>query len=136
MEFLVSFVITALGLVISWGVYKSRGAASGMRATAWSLAPMALWMTGVTHLVVGLALNPLHWAGVVLAGLVALLYVTSGVMLARKAEAEGEEPRKKKGKGRKSPAAVEQRRPNAGSGIGADDDLADIEAILRKRGIS
>jgi hypothetical protein len=62
----------------------------------------------------------------------ALLYVTSGVMLRRGvagAEGRAAVPAGKKAKpGR----AVEQ----GGAAAGADPDLADIEAILRNRGIS
>lgn len=130
MTFLISLAITVLGLVASWGAYKRRGAASGMRGAAWSLVPIAAYMTGLTTFITGLVFNPLKWAGVVLAGLAALLYVTSGVMLRRRAEEGGETKAAKAGGGSK---AVEQKRPSAVSG---DPDLADIEAILRKRGIS
>lgn len=129
MTFLISLAITVLGLVASWGAYKHRGAASGLRGAAWSLVPMAAYMTGLTTFITGLVFNPLKWAGVVLAGLAALLYVTSGVMLSRRAEAGGETKAAKGGDSK----AVEQKRPSAVSG---DPDLADIEAILRKRGIS
>lgn len=129
MTFLISLAITVLGLVASWGAYKRRGAASGMRGAAWSLVPMAGYMTGLTGFVTGLVFDPLKWAGVVVAGLAALLYVTSGVMLRRRAEAGGETKAVTGGASK----AVEQKRPSAVSG---DPDLADIEAILRKRGIS
>lgn len=131
MTFLISLTITVLGLLASWGVYKSRGVASGMRGAAWSLVPMAAYMTGLTGFFVSLVFNPLRWAGVILAGLAAVLYVTSGVMLRRRAEARGETA-PKAAKGGKA-KAVEQKPSAAASG---DPDLADIEAILRKRGIS
>lgn len=143
MTFLISLAITVLGLAASWGAYKRRGAASGMRGAAWSLVPMAAYMTGLTGFVTGLVFDPLKWAGVIVAGLAALLYVTSGVMLRRRAEAGGGhgevggETKAATGGGHGEAGggskAVEQKRPSAVSG---DPDLADIEAILRKRGIS
>jgi hypothetical protein len=129
MTFLVSLTITVLGLLTSWGLYKSRGAASGMRGVAWSLVPMAAYMTGLTGFFVSLVFSPLRWAGVILAGLAAVLYVTSGVLLRRRAEAGGEGV-VQAAKGGEA-KAVEQKSA-AASG---DPDLADIEAILRKRGI-
>jgi hypothetical protein len=129
MTFLISLLITALGLFASYGAYKRRGTASGMRGAAWSLVPMAAYMTGLTDFVTGLVFNPLRWAGVILAGVAAVLYVTSGVMLRRR-EGGGEEPKAAgAGEGRR---AVEKRKP----ATQGDPDLADIEAILRKRGIS
>lgn len=130
MTFLISLLITALGLFASYGVYKRRGTASAMRGAAWSLVPMAAYMTGLTGFLTGLVFNPLRWAGVILAGVAAVLYVTSGVALRRKADGGGEAPKQTRGESR---PAVEGRRQSAPQG---DPDLADIEAILRKRGIS
>jgi hypothetical protein len=135
MTFLISLAITVLGLAASWGAYKRRGVASGMRGAAWSLVPMAAYMTGLTGFVTGLVFNPFKWAGVIVAGLAALLYVTSGVMLRRRADAGGEtKAATGSGFGEVGGSkAVERKPPSAVSG---DPDLADIEAILRKRGIS
>jgi len=129
MTFLISLAITALGLFASYGVYKRRGTASGMRGAAWSLVPMAAYMTGLTGFITGLVFNPLRWAGVILAAVAAVLYVTSGVALRRREAAAPQ----KAAKGGSAKGEVEQRRPAAASG---DSDLDDIEAILRKRGIS
>jgi hypothetical protein len=56
--FAISLGVTLLGMVISWGVYRRRGAASAMRGTALSLVPLAAAMTGVTGFVVDLAFSP------------------------------------------------------------------------------
>ncbi|MEU5880814.1 hypothetical protein [Spirillospora sp. NPDC047279] len=133
---LISYGVTLLGLIISWGVYKRRGAASGMRGAALSLVPAAAAMTGVTDFVTGLVFSPVKWAGVVLAGLAVVLYLTSGVMLSRRAEVEEGEPagKPKAAKGRKQPKkAVE--RSSGGASAAVDPDLAEIEEILRNRGI-
>jgi membrane protein implicated in regulation of membrane protease activity len=140
--FLISLGITALGMVGSWGVYRRRGAASGMRGAAWSLVPMAAYFTGLTEFFTDLVFSPVKWAGVAIAGLAVVLYVVSGMMLrsGRTGGAQVEEggpkaagkdtkaPRARKGKGE-----IEQSKPDA-SGLGSD--LGDIEEILKRRGIS
>ncbi|KAB2348938.1 hypothetical protein [Actinomadura rudentiformis] len=139
---LISYGVTLLGLVISWGVYKRRGAASGMRGAALSLVPAAAAMTGVTEFVTELVFSPVKWAGVVLAGLAVMLYLTSGVMLSRRAEAGGAVDEGKGAKRSKAPKAAKQRKPDkaveqssGGAPAAMDPDLAEIEEILRNRGI-
>lgn len=46
-------------------------------------------MTGVTEFFADLVFSPVKWAGVVVAGLAVLLYMTSGAMLSRRAGSEG-----------------------------------------------
>ncbi|HEU5160447.1 MAG TPA: hypothetical protein VFU43_25840 [Streptosporangiaceae bacterium] len=137
--FAISLGVTVLGMVGSYGVYRRRGAASGMRGAAWSLVPMGAYLTGTTEFLADLALSPSKWAGVVVVGLAVLLYVVSGVMLRRGGGGQGgggskaaRSPKAAKG-GRESKGAIEQSRPDA-SGLG--DDLGDIEEILKRRGIS
>jgi hypothetical protein len=136
--FSVSLAITVLGLVGSWRVGRRRGIASGMRGAGWSLVPMAAYLTGFTEWVTGLVFSPVKWAGVAVLGLAGVLYVVSGVMLRRGAGAGAVEPRTGAGdgpaattEGARPAGAVEQRQTEA-----ADPDLAEIENILRKRGIS
>ncbi|MFD0777066.1 cellulose synthase, partial [Streptomonospora algeriensis] len=86
--------LTLVGLIVSWVLWRRRGAASGLRGVAWSLLPLAAGLMGlmtilwrlVTDLVgffVSLAFNPIVWAGVVVAGLAVVLWVVSGVLRAR-----------------------------------------------------
>jgi membrane protein implicated in regulation of membrane protease activity len=137
----ISLGVTLVGLVISWGVYRRRGAASGMRGAALSLVPLAAAMTGVTEFFVDLAFSPVKWAGVALTGLAVLLYLTSGAMLSRraggsggggggKAAAGGAGEAKSAGRGGKAKGEVGGARPSG------DPELAEIEKILRDRGIS
>lgn len=122
--------LTLLGLVASALVWRRRGAASGLRGAAWSLLPLAAALTGVLRLLAEIAgdiggwalrvvFSPVVWAGVCLAGLAVVLYVVSRLL-------GGRTPK------RAAPPAVPGRRTAAP----ADDDLDDIEAILRKHGIS
>lgn len=146
--------LTLVGLVISFVVWRARGAAAGLRGVAWSLLPLvagliglmnAIWQFAMSLLgiLVGLLFNPAVWAGVILAGVAVVLYVVSGLMRAR---GVGTGPR-----GKAPKAAQEDGRSGTVSGsqgakgqVGpspkkssADDlsDFGDIEELLRKRGI-
>lgn len=129
MLFVISLAITLLGLFASWGALKKRGLASGMRGAAWSTLPLALYLTGLTKFFTDLVFSPVKWAGVVLFGVGVVLYMTSGVMIRRKVDAPAAEP-KSAPRGKAPKAAVEDRAPSV------DPDLADIEQILKNRGIS
>lgn len=139
--FSISLAVTVLGLVGSWAAARRRGAASGLRGAAWSLVPLGAYLTGLTKFLSDLVFSPVKWAGVVVLGLGAVLYMTSGVMLRRGGgEAEVDSGRAPSGGGRKAapkggsagaPAgAVEQRK------AAVDPDLAEIEQILKNRGIN
>ncbi|MEO5876252.1 MAG: hypothetical protein ABIS86_24460 [Streptosporangiaceae bacterium] len=128
--FTVSLAITLLGLAGSWRVAQRRGYASGARGAAWSLVPMGLYLTGLTEFFTDLVFSPVKWAGVILLGLAGVLYVTSGVKL--RAAAGVEKPPRAARPGR-APKAVD--RPGQ-SPAGLDPDLADIDEILRRRGIN
>ncbi|MBW8483385.1 hypothetical protein [Actinomadura parmotrematis] len=139
--FAISLGVTVLGLVVSWGLYRRRGAGVAMRGAAWSLVPLAAAMTGVTGFLSDLVFSPAKWAGVTVAGLAVVLYLASGAMLGRRAGAGGGRSEAEGRKGRKAArgdaprGAVEPARP-AAPGSGVDPDLAEIEQILRNRGIS
>lgn len=158
--------LTAVGIVLSFLVFRRRGAAAGLRATAWSLLPLAAYLTGAhrtlwdigtaaVRFVSGLVLSPTVWAGVVLAGLSAVLFVVSGALrgrtLSRARTAGGpekSEPRQAErpaSAGSSKTASIGSAQPGpaksgaAKSGAaksGAADDFADIEEILKRRGIS
>jgi hypothetical protein len=81
--------------------------------------------------------SPAKWAGVIVLGLGAVLYMTSGVMLRRGGGAEAGSGRAADGRGGSggaskaaSKGAVEDRK------AAVDPDLAEIEQILKNRGIS
>ncbi|GGT06879.1 cellulose synthase [Nonomuraea spiralis] len=152
--------VTAVGLVLSFLAFRRRGAAAGMRLAAWSLLPVAayltgalgaLWTIGATAVgfVTGLVLNPMVWAGVAVAGLAAVLFVVSGFMrgrrlsTGRKKKADPErQAAEQRGAGR--PGAKPPVQPVANKTQPAvapktpknDDDFSDIEALLKRRGIS
>ena len=84
-------LLTLAGLLVSAFVWSRRGAASGLRAVAWSLLPLAAGLTGTLQLVAvvagavtrwatRLAFSPLVWLGLLVAAVAAALFVVSGVL--------------------------------------------------------
>ncbi|TDC48686.1 hypothetical protein E1281_24410 [Actinomadura sp. KC345] len=137
--FAISLGVTLLGLVISWGVYRRRGAGTGLRGAALSLVPLAAAMTGVTEFFVDLAFSPVKWAGVAVAGLAVVLYMASGAMMSRRAASGGGGGGTQAAEGgRRKPAGRSGKKKDAveGPAPGGDPEMAEIEKILRDRGIS
>jgi len=139
--------LTVAGAIWTWIAFRRRGAANGLRALGFTLLPAAAWLTGTLEMVVEIAgsvtdwatslvFNVLTWSGVGLAGLALLLFVVSGFIRDRqlaRAQAAG-------GKAAADPTPSARRelpstsaRSKGGSPI--DDEMADIEALLKKRGI-
>ncbi|WP_017624333.1 hypothetical protein [Nocardiopsis chromatogenes] len=156
--------ITIVGLLISWVVWRRRGAAAGLRGVAWSLVPLAAGLLGlmatvwravadIVGILAGLLFNPMVWGGVAVAALAAVLFLVSGVMRAkgkgvRPARGGGEPKRgKKAAEGGAAPGlegggATQDPAAQAAGGArgkkakaGGDDDMGDIEDLLRKHGI-
>jgi hypothetical protein len=140
--------LTAVGIAFSYLAFRRRGVAAGLRATAWSLLPLAAYLTGalktlwnvgaaIGGFVTGLVFSPMVWSGIVFAGFSVLLFFVSGALRGRALA---------KGRAAGAPAAV----PASGKAVqkpGAKpveraaapapaDDFSDIEEILKKRGIS
>ena len=139
--------LTLLGLIISWVVWRRRGAAAGLRWVAVSLLPLAAYLTHAVKMLwqIGSAIgnfatsfifSPQVWSGVALTGLAIVLFVVSGTM---------------RGRSRKSRAGVDGAAGAAGASAGApagkalkpakskapavDDDLGDVADILRRHNI-
>lgn len=126
--------LTVLGLVVSVLLWRRRGAASGLRAAAWSLLPLAAGLTGtlrllwevadsVTSWAARLVFSPAVWLGIVLAVVSGVLFVVSGVLRRRTAP-------------RRAMPATADRGKGAPAVGGGDDDMAEIEALLKKHGIA
>lgn len=142
--------VTAVGLVLSFLALRRRGAAAGLRGAAWSLLPMAAYLTGAlpalwtagtafTRFVTGLVLSPVVWAGLVVTALAAVLFLVSGVLRRRGGRAGGTRRRQAgapaEGAARPAAGARPEARPVEPSRPAADDDFSDIEEILKRRGI-
>lgn len=141
--------LTVAGAIWTWIAFRRRGAANGLRAMGFTLLPAAAWLTGTLEMVVeiagsvtdwatGLVFDLFTWAGLGLAGLAVVLWVVSGFIrdrqLARgQATGSATDQRRAGTGGQQDRALPSAPAPRSGSPI--DDDLADIEALLRKRGI-
>src|SRR5215472_886086 len=138
--------LTGLGLVLSWFVFRRRGLRAGLLGVAWSLLPLAAYLTGAIEMIwkMGVAIgdfassfvfSPEKWAGIAVTGLAIVIFVVSGMMRGR----PGKQAKDVKGQdgqaaAKKSQAiAARSSRPPA---AGDDDDFSEIEKILRNRGIS
>jgi hypothetical protein len=167
--------LTGLGLVASWFAWRRRGLGSGLRGVAWSLLPLAAYLTGSIQMfwkigtAIGdfsahLVLSPKVWSGVGVAALAVVLFFISAPLKrrrkqARKAAAAGE-PGAATESGSPRPAVPEQAGANGNAngngtrrqelepsrsrpakaakskGEPADDDMREVEEILRRRGIN
>lgn len=141
-----ALALTVAGGLWTWWAFRHRGAVPGVRGFALTLLPAAAWLTGTLELLGDvssavlrwssrLVFSPSVWLGVALAGLSALLLVVTGIIGARRSRRgvpAGAEPRQ-------VPGPKGSRRGRTGGQAGAasseDDEFADIEAMLRRRGI-
>ena len=145
-----ALTLTAVGVAATWLLWRRRGPVAALRGAAVTLLVPAAWLTdtlrmftrigdAVADWALGLVLSPVVWAGVVLAGVSVLLLVVAALLSRRgiggPRPSRPSRPSSPEGVG----AAAAGSAPAAGQGRGApaiDDDLADIEALLRRKGIS
>jgi hypothetical protein len=87
--------LTGLGLVLSYLVARRRGLGSGLRGAAWSLLPIAAYLTGSIEMFwkIGVAIgdwakgfvfSPKVWSGIAVAGLAVVLFLVSGPLRSRR----------------------------------------------------
>jgi hypothetical protein len=137
-------LLTLMGLLVSVVVWRSRGTVAGLRAVAWSLLPAAAGLSGTLKLLweIGndivswaahLVFSPVVWLGIVTAGVSLMLFALTAAMRAR---GKGGAPSADKDAKSLPPKRSAKPARRAGSAPADDDDMADIEAILRKHGIS
>lgn len=140
--------LTGIGLVISFVLWRRRGAASGLRAASWSLLPIGLYLVGLlgvlipfgfrlaswaTHLVFSLT----AWVGLAVIGLAVLLWILSGVMLGRRRAREEAGDGDTAAVGPGTDSGTKQVTTGKSKAKASDDDeFGDIEEILKRRGIS
>ena len=161
--------LTGLGLVLSYVAMRRRGTGVGLRWAAWSLLPLAAYLTGAIEMfwkmgvaigdfAKGFVFSPQVWAGIGLAGLAVVLFVVSGPMRRRQVSGARDKHAAEPGAdGRTLPATTSggqlATRPTAPvpaaspaqtpaktrkskNAADDDDDMKDIEDILRRHGIT
>jgi hypothetical protein len=151
--------LTGLGLVASWLAFRRRGFAAGLRGVAWSLLPLAAYLTGAIEMIwkMGVAIgdfatsfifSPEKWAGIAVVVVAALAFVVSGLLRRNRpgkgtggTAKDGKTARDGKKDGKLKAAtgkgqAIAPRSGKAVAGADDDDDFSEVEKILRSRGIS
>jgi HAD superfamily hydrolase (TIGR01509 family) len=172
--------LTILGLVLSYLAYRRRGVRPALLGVAWSLLPIAAYLTGAIEMLwkvgaaigqfgTGFVFSPMKWAGIGVTGLAIALFLAAGGRRRRRAARDARKAargdRKAEAGGGSGPPQLGARprataadaatralstelrtpvpaEPQAAAPAKAkrksapvDDDLKDIEEILRKRGI-
>ena len=136
-------VLTLLGGGYTYWAFVNRGAAAGTRGAALTLLPAAAWATGTLEMftrivdavvdwATSLVFSPLVWFGVGLAGLSMVLFFVSRFL--RNRATGGGSGTAAPVSGTARPELPKARSPKSEPVI--DDEMADIEALLRKRGIT
>jgi hypothetical protein len=141
-----AITLTLLGGLYTYVAYQRRGLAAALRGAGLTLLPVAAWLTGVLELLteigdavgdwaVKLAFTPSLWAGVALAGFAVVLFVVSGFLAKRGVGSKPKAPKAPRSE-RKAlrPADAKPAAPVLDDPV--DAEMAEIEAILRKRGIT
>ncbi|HEY2312596.1 MAG TPA: cellulose synthase [Streptosporangiaceae bacterium] len=153
----VFLLVTIVGLVLSVITWRKKGARSGIRGIAWSLLPLAAWLThalgligrivsAIVQFAGAFVFSPTTYLGVIVVAVSALLFLVSGgipLVRWRKRHKSG------RGDGRSGggkPATSSVPAVSAKSGPSArgkaavpadqDDDLSDVRDILKRHGIS
>jgi heme exporter protein D len=138
-----TLTLTLLGGIYTWFAYQRRGLAAGLRGAGITLIPVALLLTDtlkmLTRIVdavgdwaLNVVFNPFMWAGLVVAGVSVVCFVVAGVLTRREI---GTTPRAGRDGGPTAlPEARSKKGPPARDPV--DAEMADIEALLRERGIT
>ncbi|QIX27557.1 cellulose synthase [Nocardioides sp. JQ2195] len=138
-----ALALTVCGGLWTWYAARNRGVASGVRGAGITLLPFAAYFTGTLEMAgeigsavadwaTGFVFSPFVWVGLGLFVLSVVLFGVSGRMGGRTAGETDERPASRKSRR----ARKQLPPPSSKGGPVIDDDLSDIEAILKKRGIS
>ena len=145
--------LTLIGLIVSFFVWRRRGAAAGLRGVAWSLLPVAAYLIGAIQLLwrFGSAIasfassfvfSPRVWAGIIVALVSVLLFVVSGRLRSRARRRSGGQAAPKAAGAGTGGAATAAGKPGKAISTGKrqpavvdDDVLGDAAEVLRRHGI-
>jgi hypothetical protein len=146
--------LTLAGLIVSFFIWRRRGAAAGLRGVAWSLLPVAAYLIGAIQLLwtFGTAIanfassfvfSQRTWAGVIVLGVAIVLFVVSGSLRgrARRRRGGGQAATRAAVPGAGASPGVPAKKPGQaistgkGQASGVDDVLGDAAEVLRRHGI-
>jgi hypothetical protein len=133
--------LTVAGGIWTWFAFRNRGLASGARALGFTLLPLAAYLTKTLQMFTNIAqeigdwathlvFSPVVWVGIVLAGLSVVLIGGSARLRAREVGSTGTARDTRKSLPTTGPGGKGQ------PALAEDDAMAEIEALLRKRGIN
>lgn len=133
--------LTVLGGIYTWWALRHRGMVAAVRGAGLTLLPLAAWLTGLLEVfgkvgdafatwLTRLVFSPSTWLGMIVAFVAAVL-IGGANLVARRGEPDRPRTRRRTPDG--SPKAVAATRKQDPL---IDDELAEIQAILKKRGIS
>jgi hypothetical protein len=134
-----ALALTTLGGIYTWWALRHRGFAAAVRAGGITLLPLAAWMTGLLevagdigdalgHWLTRLVFSPFVWLGMLLF-VVAFVLIGGSNFVSRRRD-----PESKAGTRRTDPPKAVRKTSQPDPLI--DDEMAEIQAILKKRGIS
>jgi hypothetical protein len=144
--------LSLIGLIITGFAWRRGNRGRVVQGVGLALAPVALFLTGLLRLVwnavvaVGtwagnIVFSPAVWAGLLLLGLCVVLWVVGGFVARRTSSRRKSANKADKGSAPTGKTAAPAALPAKG-GKGAartqapvDDDMAEIEALLKSRGI-
>ena len=145
--------LAILGLIVSFFLWRRRGAAAGLRGVAWSLLPVAAYLIGAIELLwrFGSAIasfassfvfSPRVWAGIIVALVSVLLFVVSGRLRSRARRRSGGQAAPKAAGAGTGATATAAAKPGKAISTGKrqpavvdDDVLGDAAEVLRRHGI-
>jgi hypothetical protein len=131
--------LTVVGGIYTWWALRHRGVVAAVRGAGLTLLPIAAWLTGLLQVageitdslsnwLAHLVFSPSTWLGMII-GFVAIVLIGGARMVARRGKPDEPAVRPTSS----SPKAVA---PTKRSDPLIDDEMAEIQAILKKRGIS
>jgi hypothetical protein len=144
--------LTLIGLIVSFFVWRRRGAAAGLRGVAWSLLPVAAYLIGAIQLLwrFGTAIasfassfvfSPRVWAGIIVVIVSLVLFVIAGRLRGRaRRRSGGQDAPKAAGAGTGTATTAGKpgkavTAPKRQPAVVDDDVLGDAAEVLRRHGI-